>query len=144
MIDGLLTEVGKIAGLVDLWGNIRSSVLVSLRCMLNIKKRHQSQISEWRCRIGHLSLKVINVVQAGEIDLKFGIILCLCVCMCRCEYICIYIYIYLNIPKIYIYICYLHPLSWLQIEERFSNLTLEHSILQVLERLKRRLRRNGP
>lgn len=42
MIDGLLTEVGKIAGLVDLWGNIRSSVLVSLRCMLNIKKRYQS------------------------------------------------------------------------------------------------------
>ena len=104
--------------------------------MLNIKKRYQSYISEWRCRIGHLILKVINVVQAGEINLKFGIILCLCICMCRCEYICIYIY--LNIPKIDRQICYLHPLSWLQIEKGFSNLTLEHSILQVLERLKRR------
>ena len=42
MIDGLLTEMGKIAGLVDLWEKIRSSVLVRLRCMLSIKKRYQN------------------------------------------------------------------------------------------------------
>ena len=36
MIGGLLTEMGKTEGLVDLWGKIRNSVLISLRCMLNI------------------------------------------------------------------------------------------------------------